>query len=83
MSVPELLCGIDLFYILALPMDSNGRAKLRKPAAMYRLADTNTGTDVKPTYVAMIGAIKPQIRLNAAAIPLPVPRCTEGRTSGV
>lgn len=74
---------IDSLYMLALPIDSNGRAKLKKPAAMYKLADTKTGTDVKPTYVAMIGAIKPQIRLNAAAMPLPVPRCTDGRTSGV
>lgn len=53
------------------------------PATIHKLAETKSGVLLNPTYVAMMGAMRPQIRLAAAAMPHPVPRCTEGITSGV
>jgi hypothetical protein len=68
---------------LALPIVSKGKQKLKIPAKRYSAAETKIGVSENPTYVAIIGAISPQIRLNADAIPVPVPRWTEGITSGV
>ena len=68
---------------LALPIVSKGKQKLKGPAKRYNEAETKFGVSVNPTYVAIIGAISPQIRLKAAAIPVPVSRWTEGITLGV
>jgi hypothetical protein len=70
---------------LCFPRVSIGNRHMATDAARIKEPAAHTGALglIDPAWIATMGAMRPQIRFNIEAIPVPVPRLGAGKTSGV